>query len=231
MSGTLSCACAGEALVLDAERAAYWPARRTLLVTDVHFGKAHVLRRAGVALPRGSTTADLARLDRLIERHRPLRLVVLGDVVHGSAADTAEWLARVRGWSARHAAIERLVVRGNHDRHYDPTRLGFTVTGTLHEGPFAFAHHPAPLRDRYVLAGHLHPGIELVDHGGKMRLPVFWLGREVGVLPAFGRLTGLAVVAPEPDDRVVAIARDQLVPIDARALAGAGDARRRRLRI
>ena len=34
----------------------------------------------------------------------------------------------------------------------------------------------------------------------------FVLGRRRAILPAFGRMTGLAIVAPSPDETVVAIA-------------------------
>ena len=39
-----------------------------------------------------------------------------------------------------------------------------------------------------------------------VRLPCFVLGRRRALLPAFGRLTGLAIVAPAEDEAVVAIA-------------------------
>ena len=54
---------AGETLELHAERAIHWPRRNCLFVADVHFGKGSVLRRAGVNLPTGQTSGDLARLD------------------------------------------------------------------------------------------------------------------------------------------------------------------------
>jgi metallophosphoesterase superfamily enzyme len=38
------------------------------------------------------------------------------------------------------------------------------------------------------------------------RLPCFVLGRRRAILPAFGRFTGLADVAPAADERLVAIA-------------------------
>jgi DNA ligase-associated metallophosphoesterase len=222
---------AGEAMLLDAGRALVWPRMRTVIVADVHFGKAHVLRRAGVALPRGSTSGDLARLDALVEKHRPERLLVLGDVVHGPAVAEAEWLSRVREWRAKHAALDVTVVRGNHDRHYDPAQLGFAVTGTLVEGPFVFAHDPKRVPGHYVLAGHVHPGVVLTDGGERIRLPVFWLQRDVGVLPAFGVLTGIFAVEPEAEDRLIACARDALVPLNPRAFVverGKPDRRQRK---
>lgn len=209
---------ADEPVALDADRALFWPARRTLLVADVHFGKAQVLREGGIPLPRGSTSADLARLDALIARHAARRLLVLGDLVHGRSAPDAAWVERVAAWRAGRTGLECIVVRGNHDRHFDPARLGFDVAdAVLHEGPFVFTHEPAADPRGYVLAGHLHPGVVLRErHAPRARLPAFWFGTTVGVLPAFGRLTGLMPAQPGTADRVFAIAAGEVVPIGNR---------------
>lgn len=220
MSGLQPIALAGEPVVLDAARALYWPRMRTLLVADVHFGKAQLFRRAGIPIPRGTTSGDLARLDALIARHEPARLLVLGDLVHGAGLVDDAWVTEVRKWRARHATRAIEVVAGNHDRHFDARDAGFALAGAVvHEGPFALAHAPRPIADRYVLSGHLHPGVELREAGMRGRLPVFWFGAHVGVLPAFGRMTGLAMITPARDDTLIAIAGDGLVPLPARAFA------------
>ena len=41
---------AGERLELRADRSLFWPARRTLVVADLHFGKADAFRAASVRL-------------------------------------------------------------------------------------------------------------------------------------------------------------------------------------
>jgi DNA ligase-associated metallophosphoesterase len=212
---TLDLELAGETVRIDADRALFWPARGTLLVADVHFGKAQVLREGGIPLPRGSTGADLARIDALLARHGARRLLVLGDLVHGRTADHAPWIEHVARWRAARPGLECAVVRGNHDRHFDPARLGFDpFEGSLHEGPFVFAHEPAADPRGYVLAGHLHPGIVLRErHAPRARLPTFWFGHAVGVLPAFGRLTGLMPVEPALGDRVFALAPGMVVPL------------------
>jgi metallophosphoesterase superfamily enzyme len=43
-------------------RAAFLPASATLLVADLHLGKAATFRQAGIPVPEGSAQADLARL-------------------------------------------------------------------------------------------------------------------------------------------------------------------------
>ena len=63
----------------------------------------------------------------------------------------------------------------------------------------------------YALCGHVHPGIR--PGGGAcaaVRLPCFVLGRRRALLPAFGRLTGLALVTPAPPETLIAIAGQRL---------------------
>ena len=58
-----------ETLWLLPDKALYWPARRALLVADVHIGKAASYRALHQPVPRGTTEATLARLDTLLARH------------------------------------------------------------------------------------------------------------------------------------------------------------------
>lgn len=62
-----------------------------------------------------------------------------------------------------------------------------------------------------MLAGHLHPGVVLGRE--QLRLPCYWFGPRVGVLPAFGDSTGATAVAAGPYDRVIAVAGDDVVPL------------------
>jgi metallophosphoesterase superfamily enzyme len=72
-------------------------------------------------------------------------------------------------------------------------RLGIEVV----DEPFALdglrlCHHPRPVSGAYVLGGHLHPCVKLLGRArDRMRLPCFWFGPTVGVLPAFGAFTGM----------------------------------------
>ena len=197
---------AGETLVLHSERALWWPARRMLLLADVHFGKGAVLRRAGLAVPTGQTLADLARLDALITYYRPAQMVVLGDLVHGAAPPRAPWIASVVQWRTRHAAIAMRLIAGNHDRHFDASALGFEVVGeALTAGPFSLRHAPCHIAGTYVLAGHVHPGTTLRDGWRRHRLPAFRFTDQCALLPAFGALTGLHDTPPRSGERIVAV--------------------------
>lgn len=208
---------AGERLTLHAQRAIHWAARRMLLVSDVHFGKGAVFRRAGIAVPSGDTMDDLARLDALIAEFSPTLLVVLGDLVHGAATERSAWVERVRTWRESHAGIAMELVAGNHDRHFDVASLGIDVRpDRVAAPPFVLSHHPTAHAGGYTLAGHVHPGVTVRDGWRRHRLPAFVFDRDVGMLPAFGTLTGLHEILPEAGRRIVAVTPAGLLPVGQR---------------
>ena len=208
---------AGERLVLLPERAVHWERVRTLLIADPHFGKAAAFRAAGVLVPRGTTTETLQRLDASLTRSGAERIVFLGDFLHAKEGRAPETLRTINEWRDRWSHVEMILVRGNHDaRAGDPPkemRIA-CVSGTMPEAPFVFAHHPVRSDEGYVVAGHIHPGVTLRGAGKQAsKLPCFWFGREIAVLPAFGEFTGLAVVSPVEGDRVWVVADGLVVSV------------------
>ena len=207
---------AGERLELHGERAVYWRRQKCLLLADIHFGKGSVLRRAGINVPTGQTSGDLARLDSLIAHYQPARVIVLGDLVHGAAPLDAPWIGMVSDWRRRHAAIDMTLIAGNHDRHFDARELGFDIVGDeLSLPPLVLRHAPEGAPGRYVMAGHVHPGVTLQDGWRKHRLPAFRFGAGIGLLPSFGSLTGLHETPTQPDERIIAISPGGLIPLNA----------------
>lgn len=203
----------GEILRLLPDRAAYWPAARTLLVSDLHAGKGAVLRRGGIALPAGSSAADLQRLGRLLDATGAVRLLVLGDFFHGRVETGEPFWDAFEQFLGRHPRLAVQVVAGNHDRHARecaPGGLEWLTPGHW-EGGLVFHHEPGDDPHGYVLAGHLHPRLLLRGPGGdRLRVAVFWFREHHAVLPAFGSLTAGVDVRPAPQDRVF-IAGDEAV--------------------
>lgn len=211
---------AGEAVELHAMRALFWPRERRLFVADVHLGKGAAFRAGGIPLPRGATATDLARLSTLIESTGATQLVVLGDFLHAASGRVAALDAAFCAWRARHATIGITLVRGNHDAHAGdppPAWKVDVVSEPYPIAPFLGCHHPARPRSGYALCGHIHPGVSI--GGGaepSVRLPCFVIGRRRAILPAFGRLTGMWMVDPEPGDRMIAVAGNRLFAVPAR---------------
>ena len=200
----------GEAVELCADRALYWTRTRTLFVADVHLGKAAAFRAGGVPVPRGTTATDLARLTALVVATGATKLVVLGDFLHAKAGVVPALDTAFNAWRREHASLTVVLVRGNHDAHAGDPPDGWGVDVVAEPcalPPFLACHVPSSPRTGYALCGHVHPGV--VVHGRadqSARLPCFVIGRRRAILPAFGRLTGLAIVHPAPDESIVAIA-------------------------
>ena len=217
MTGAAEVEVAGERLHLLPEKAVWWPAGGTVFVADPHWGKADSFRAGGMAVPAGGLTADLARLDRLLAATGAARLVILGDLFHDRASVSAGVCDAVAGWRAGRAELAIHLVRGNHDRRSGdpPADWHFACDAEpVGVGPFAGRHYPDPTPGLYTLAGHLHPGVTLVGAGRqRLRLPCFWFGPAVGVLPAFGSFTGLADVRPARGDRVFVAAEGEVVRV------------------
>jgi uncharacterized protein len=203
-------------IVLLPGRAALLPASATLLVADLHLGKAATFRKAGIPVPEGSAQRDLARLADLVTRHAVRRLLVLGDLFHARAGCTEQVQAEFATTRAGLAGTEVVLVLGNHDRPLGtlPASLGIdTVVPVLDEPPLHFVHEPATpvtaaCRDLFTIGGHLHPTVSIRSPSGdRIADRCFVAESATLVLPAFGSFTGGQRITPTAGTRVW-IARD-----------------------
>jgi DNA ligase-associated metallophosphoesterase len=203
-------------ILLLAGRAAFLPATATLLVADLHLGKAATFRSAGIPIPEGSAQRDLARLERLVDETAARRLIVLGDLFHARSGCTAKVFDEFAAMRARIAAAEVILVAGNHDRVIGkiPSFLGIDSCMRTHdEPPFHFVHEPStglsePDRECFTVAGHLHPTLSITaPGGGRIAGRCFVAGESLLVLPAFGSFTGGHRVAAADGQRLW-LARD-----------------------
>jgi DNA ligase-associated metallophosphoesterase len=216
VDGALAVEAGGQALWLLPGRAAFWPRASSLLVADVHLGKAATFRRAGIPVPQGTTEENLSRLSALVRTCRAERIVFLGDLVHDSAARRAASAAFVR-WRGRHSEVEVVLVRGNHDRRAGDLASEWNVSVATEpsiEHGLALCHMPQHVPYAYGIAGHTHPAVRLHGRGRDgMRLPCFWFTQTHVVLPAFGAFTGLADIEPQSGDKVYVEAGDRIVAV------------------
>lgn len=208
---------AGTSLTLYPERAAYWRDAGTLLVADVHLGKDVTFRASGVPVPFGSTTSDLDRLGGLIEETGAERLVILGDFYHAAAGMTGRTKRALRAWRKAYRGLSVVLVRGNHDRDAGRSPIGSDIAEQeepLIEEPFAFRHVPEPVEGHYVIAGHIHPGVQVRGPAGQReRLSCFHCTPSYLVLPALTEFAGTQTVLPDPDDKIIVIADDTVLPL------------------
>ncbi len=205
-------------LWLSPERCVYWEEQKTLIVSDLHFGKTGHFRKSGIAVPQHLYKNDLQRLVHQLQFFQPDNLVVVGDMFHSAANLELEWFRR---WRDDFADLSIQLVKGNHDildnSWYREASL------TVHEqdlqmAPFFFTHdialHTTMPAAHYVFSGHIHPGV-LVHGGGRqtLRLPCFYFGRQHAVLPAFSHFTGTYLVEPKEKESVFAIVENKILQL------------------
>ena len=180
----------GETMQLHADRALFWPARRRLLIADLHLGKGDIMRAAGIAVPSGGTRHDLERLHLLLDATGARELWVLGDFLHGRRHPRVE--AEWRALLAAHPACVASVIAGNHDRSLVADAAGVVhLPDDVRDGPFRFRHEPLAVPgpgSGHVLCGHVHPVARLPGLPG--RHPALALAPGQTILPAFSAFTG-----------------------------------------
>lgn len=204
---------AGHVLTLLPDRAAWWPARRALVVADVHLGKGAHFRAQGFPVPSGGTRLDLARLKSLVESHEALELWILGDLFHTRATDAFH--DHFSRWRRSIPRCRVALVRGNHDRDVQlPEAWAIETTDDALVDGIRLVHAPGAQQEQAEIAGHVHPALSLGSRrSDSLRAPVFWLRGQQLVLPAFGSFTGGFSIRPGREDRVFAVGPDTVVEV------------------
>ena len=185
----------GVELLADPAGAAVWPERRTLVVADLHLEKGSAFAARGRPLPPYDTASTLERLDACLARHRPERVICLGDSFHdGDAAGrlAAADAARLREMTAAH---EWIWVSGNHDPA-PPTDRGGRIEAEVTLGALVLRHAARPGAAGEV-SGHYHPKAAVRVRGRRLAGRCFVGDGRRLVLPAFGAYAGgLSVLDP-----------------------------------
>ncbi|WP_245798402.1 ligase-associated DNA damage response endonuclease PdeM [Cnuella takakiae] len=200
---------------LHPHRALYWEEQKSLVLSDLHFGKTGHFRKAGIAVPQSVYKEDLQRLVGLIQHFKPMQVIAVGDLFHSHANLELELFKR---WRLDFEHLPFHLVLGNHDILHEKIYHDMQLTlwqDQLHIGPFSFVHEePATHPGGFTFSGHLHPGIRLQGLGKQsLRLPCFYFTQTTCILPAFSKFTGLAIVQPDACDKVFAIAENSVLPI------------------
>lgn len=199
--------------------ALYWPARRALLVADLHFEKASWFARLGQMLPPYDSLATLEALTALVERTAAQEVWCLGDSFHDSRG--CERLpARARELlTALTAGTRWTWITGNHDAAF-VDHCGGAIVEEVEVDGLILRHEADPADPRPELSGHFHPKYRVRVRGRQVARRCFVASATKLILPAFGALTGgLDAHHPEIVRAIGGRAAGQaLVPLDDRLL-------------
>ncbi|MEM7692989.1 MAG: ligase-associated DNA damage response endonuclease PdeM [Pseudomonadota bacterium] len=178
---------AGMDALLDPSGALYWPAERTLVVSDLHLETGSSYARQGQMLPPYDSSVTLARLAEVTRHYTPHRIISLGDSFHDPFGAERLLPHDVKTLRGVMEGAEMIWITGNHD-HASAARFGGAVFDEFCLAGVTFRHIPTEGSVfEPEVAGHLHPA---ASGGSGIRRPVF-IGCEVRlVMPAFGCLAG-----------------------------------------
>ena len=179
----------GEALLLDACGAAFSPVHSTLVFADLHLEKGSAYARGRQFLPPYDTRDALQRMALAMARHRPARVIALGDSFHDGGAG-GRLGAEERGLlESLTGAAQFVWIAGNHDPDA-PAWLGGEVMASIRVGGLTFRHEPLSTFERGEVAGHLHPCASVSKWGKSVRRRCFVSDGVRLILPSFGAYTG-----------------------------------------
>ncbi len=198
---------------LSPAKVLWWPQGETLIVSDLHLGKAAHFRKEGVYLPDNAGTGDLLKLQQLVHYYEAKKIWILGDFFHSEY--NAAW-KEVVDWRKHHPQLEVVLIKGNHDllhpEYYE--QVNIEVLPQLVLGDILFCHEPQTLDDLYTISGHIHPGIRMeMKARQSITLPCFYRHRNQLLMPAFGALTGLHSIEPAKGSEVFALAPNEVLRI------------------
>ena len=169
---------------------------KALVVSDVHLGIEKELWKEGV---RASGISDLAlnRFRELLERTRPRKIIINGDLRHNIPLFTHREARKVREFVELGEGYGRvLVVKGNHDGSIE--ELVEEVVPWTKEGDIYITHGHMNFPHRPVIIGHLHPAYPLDTGFRKENIKVWLLSDDVLVMPAFSPfIVGNDITNPE----------------------------------
>jgi uncharacterized protein len=179
----------GHELMALPQGALYWPARRALLVADLHFEKGSWFATRGQMLPPYDSLATLSDLTVLVERTGCTELWCLGDSFHDSAGCErlpAEARAMLTALTGR---LDWRWITGNHDALL-VDHCGGTILEEAEVDGLVLRHEAVAGEGRPELSGHFHPKLRISVRGRKVARRCFVATPSKLILPAFGALTG-----------------------------------------
>ena len=172
-------------------RALFLPEAKELLVSDVHLGKAEYFQQNGIPLTNNSDENNFARMKTIVEKYRPNKLIILGDLFHSKYSIDKTLQKKVENLPRTLNTNVELVL-GNHDIGCNIKNIKIFDVKKIKN--FIFSHEPVNLANNKRLnsCGHYHPKIYLKKNGDKLSLRCFAMdtNKNTLFLPAFGDLTG-----------------------------------------
>ena len=208
---------AGVELMALPQGALFWPARRALLVADLHFEKASFFARLGQMLPPYDSIATLSDLATLVAATGARELWCLGDSFHDRQGCQRLPVEARERLTALTSSLGWTWITGNHDAGL-ADHCGGRILAEAEVDGMVLRHQADANESRPELSGHYHPALRLSLRGRRVQRRCFVATHSKLILPAFGALTGGLDAQDPAVRRVVGQRAEALVPVGNRLL-------------
>src|SRR5215217_1952873 len=174
----------GHDLMALPQGALFWPARKALLVADLHLEKASWFARLGQMLPPYDSQATLSALKAEIDRTGVRRLYCLGDSFHDRfGCDRLPTAARDLLTSMTER-LDWIWIVGNHDVGFID-HCGGRVEEECEIGGIILRHEAVEHDAQPEMSGHFHPKLRLSMKGRSVSRRCYVASATKLILPAF----------------------------------------------
>lgn len=178
---------------------------KTLIIGDLHLGYEEMLNRQGVMMPRINFEEIKERLEKILEKAKPEKIIVNGDLKHEfGTISQQEWKEVLDIIEFLQAHCKQLVlVRGNHDTILGPIallkRIEIKKEGFFLEKSKVFVTHGHEIfrgkefeNAKTIVIGNEHPAVSLSEGTKKETYKCFlkgkFEGKELIAMPSFSSI-------------------------------------------
>ena len=198
------------------ERCIWIPDSDAVIIADLHLGYEGVLRLDGVAMPRYQDRIIKQRLECILDRYEPRRVIINGDFKHNFSRNLRqEWREVSDMLSYLAEAHDVILIRGNHDNFLKTIAVRHDVPLTWHyelqDVTITHGHRTEDLpNSQRLLLAHEHPFVKLRDEvGATLSMPCYLSNDDVAILPAFSPIvSGTDVSDAAPRDYLSPLLHD-----------------------
>jgi len=174
-----------------------------LIISDIHIGYEGALNREGIMVPRFQYKKILKRINEIINRYEPKRVIVNGDLKHEFGRITSQEWKESKDFIEylKTNFLETILIKGNHDNftRFIAEKTGLDVYDSYNLGGYVVMHgdklpDDATLnKSETIIIGHEHPCIG-IRNGERLEKIKCYLkgnyhGKNLIVMPSFNFVT------------------------------------------
>ncbi|MBI4158838.1 metallophosphoesterase [Candidatus Woesearchaeota archaeon] len=141
---------------------------KILVLGDLHLGFEESLNKQGIFIPRFQFTGIFSILKRIIDKIRPDKIIIVGDLKHefGSISEQ-EWRHVLELIDFLALKSELIIIKGNHDVKLFPitNKRDIKILPYYKHKDILFAHGDVVIEDKskIIIIGHEHPAVSFKE--------------------------------------------------------------------